>query len=317
MADRGWKVCCSVVLLLAAFAVVNARASSAGTNEAPYAYSLQNATNPVEVVRDDWFDAKRDRKLPVKIYFPKSGDGPFPVILFSHGLGGSREGYEYLGRCWASHGYVSVHLQHPGSDAAVLQGTNVAEMMANLRKAAATAENAVNRPLDVSFAIDQLKRLNREQPQLEHRLDLDRIGAPVVVTEVGMVGAGRNEEGVVRERSPVGRDQPPPGDVDIGRLEEQDPDVVPTAEDGPERLGDVAGRDGPGGDLVEQRLEQVEIAPVDERHREEWIARKLAGGVQAGEAAAHHDGAVTGGQRGGMTVGGDDGAAHRRSPVGR
>lgn len=176
MADRGWKAPCSVVLLLAAFAIVDAPASSVATNEAPSAYSLRNATNPVEVVRYDWFDAKRDRQLPVKIYFPKSGDAPFPVIIFSHGLGGSREGYEYLGRCWASHGYVSVHLQHPGSDAAVLRGTNAAEIVANLRRAAATAENAVNRPLDVSFAIDQLQSLNREQPQLEHRLDLDRIG---------------------------------------------------------------------------------------------------------------------------------------------
>ena len=38
------------------------------------------------------------------------------MIVFSHGLGGTRDGYEYLGRHWASYGYVSVHLQHKGSD---------------------------------------------------------------------------------------------------------------------------------------------------------------------------------------------------------
>lgn len=167
---------CPVLLLLAASAIVSAQASSARTNDLPPAYSLLSATNPVEVVRYNWFDTKRRRKVPVKIYFPKSGDGPFPLIIFSHGLGGSREGYEYLGRYWAAHGYVSVHLQHPGSDTALLQGTNVVEIATNLRRAAANPENAINRPLDVSFAIDQLRKLNREEPPLEHRLDLDHIG---------------------------------------------------------------------------------------------------------------------------------------------
>lgn len=73
-------------------------------------------TNLVAVSRAEWRDDKRNRVVPVKIYAPQVGGGPFPVIIFSHGLGGSREGYEYIGRCWAAHGYVVVHLQHEGSD---------------------------------------------------------------------------------------------------------------------------------------------------------------------------------------------------------
>ena len=34
-----------------------------------------------------WFDAGRSRQAPVKIYYPSAGKGPFPVVLFSHGLG--------------------------------------------------------------------------------------------------------------------------------------------------------------------------------------------------------------------------------------
>src|SRR5271170_3301939 len=75
----------------------------------------------VEVLRYEWFDASRNRKVPVKIYYPNTSDGVFPVIIFSHGLGGSREGYEYLGRHWAACGYVSVHVQHLGSDNRVWQ----------------------------------------------------------------------------------------------------------------------------------------------------------------------------------------------------
>src|SRR5882757_6664989 len=110
----------------------------------------------VATVKYDWHDAKRDRDVPVKIYYPKTGDGPFPVIIFSHGLGGSREGYEYLGRHWASHGYVSVHLQHLGSDNAVWEGAPLTEVMQNMRKSAADIANATIRPLDVKFAIDQV-----------------------------------------------------------------------------------------------------------------------------------------------------------------
>lgn len=75
----------------------------------------------VATATDEWNDSIRNRPVPVKIYYPRTGDGPFAVIIFSHGLGGSRAGYEYLGRQWASHGYVSVHLTHIGNDTSVLK----------------------------------------------------------------------------------------------------------------------------------------------------------------------------------------------------
>lgn len=133
-------------------------------------------TNSVETQSAVWHDAKRDRDVPVKLYSPTSGSGPFPVILFSHGLGGTREGYKYLGEFWAAHGYVSVHLQHHGSDDAVWRDAGVSNGMQAMRKSAADPQNAINRPRDVSFAIDELERLNREASPWQHRLDLDRIG---------------------------------------------------------------------------------------------------------------------------------------------
>lgn len=130
----------------------------------------------VETMLYDWRDAKRDRIVPAKIYYPKTGNGPFPVVIFSHGLGGTREGYEYLGRDWASHGYVSVHLQHAGSDDGVWRDAWLGDKMGAMRRAAANPANAINRPLDVSFAIDQLEKLNKEKSPLQKKLDLDRIG---------------------------------------------------------------------------------------------------------------------------------------------
>src|SRR5258705_10572129 len=48
--------------------------------------------------------------------------------------------------------------------------------MENMRKSAANLQNATNRPLDVSFAIDQMEKMNREDGPLKKRLDLARIG---------------------------------------------------------------------------------------------------------------------------------------------
>lgn len=125
----------------------------------------------------DWQDTKRNRTVPVKIYFPKDGAGPFPIIVFSHGLGGSRDGYEYLGRHWAGSGYVSVHLQHHGSDDTVWKNAQAGERSKALRKSGADLNNAINRPLDARFAIDEILKLNEAKSSpLKGRLDTKRIG---------------------------------------------------------------------------------------------------------------------------------------------
>ncbi len=117
-----------------------------------------------------WHDEARNRDVPVRIYVPASGTPPFPVIVFSHGLGGSREGYSYLGKYWSAHGYVSVHVQHLGSDSAVT--TSPAAMKA----AMADPANYANRPKDISFAIDRLTALNQDGGPLQGKLDLARLG---------------------------------------------------------------------------------------------------------------------------------------------
>jgi len=140
------------------------------------AYDPAAEPNLVQVLREDWQDTKRDRKVPVKIYFPKQGTGPFPVIIFSHGLGGSRDGYEYLGHHWASAGYVSVHVQHLGSDTSVWKGAWPGNAMARMRSSATSLQNALDRPQDISFAIDRIEELSKGQGPLGGRVDLQRIG---------------------------------------------------------------------------------------------------------------------------------------------
>lgn len=129
----------------------------------------------VETLSVDWMDAQRQRPVPAKIYYPAGAERSLPVIIFSHGTGGSRAAYAYLGQHWASHGYVSVHVQHLGSDTAVWQGQ--AEPMKSMRAAATSVENSVQRPRDVSFAIRALDEMARGDSVLSGRLDRERIGA--------------------------------------------------------------------------------------------------------------------------------------------
>jgi predicted dienelactone hydrolase len=101
-------------------------------------------------------DADRQRPVPVRLYLPQqaSHDGPVPLVVFSHGLGGSRTGYSYLARHWADVGMASLHPQHVGSDSSVWRG-NPLDLLQRLQSAARDAE-ALARVLDLRFALDQV-----------------------------------------------------------------------------------------------------------------------------------------------------------------
>ena len=76
------------------------------------------AAIPIIESSETWPDASRNRDVPVKIYRPSQA-GRFPVIVFSHGIGEDRDSYGYLGREWASRGFLAVHVTHAGTDKAM------------------------------------------------------------------------------------------------------------------------------------------------------------------------------------------------------
>lgn len=167
-------LCLALSLVLSSALVAQPAPAPAQVPDPVETYQHGPGSYAVATVSYDWVDSARSRKVPVKIYYPEKGPGPFPVLVFSHGLGGSRDGYEYLGRHWASHGYVSVHVQHLGSDDAVWRESKEPEQ--SLARAAADPRNAIDRTKDVSFALDQVEALNRDVSPLKGRLDLRAIG---------------------------------------------------------------------------------------------------------------------------------------------
>jgi predicted dienelactone hydrolase len=138
----------------------------------PLAVDANFRVQPLELaVRD----AKRDRDIPVRVYLPQSAQ-PAPVALFSHGLGGSRNGNQFLGQHWAARGYVAVFMQHPGSDDSVWKGQAPTDRVGALKEAA-SRENFMLRTVDVSAVLDQLEVWNTEnKPPLRGRMDLRKVG---------------------------------------------------------------------------------------------------------------------------------------------
>jgi dienelactone hydrolase len=104
----------------------------------------------------DWQDTSRNRPVPIRLYMPHgaSATAKVPVVVFSHGLGGSRMGYSYIGKYLAQNGIASLHLQHVGSDRAIWSGNVFA--IASRMQEAATDQEAIARAKDFSFALSQL-----------------------------------------------------------------------------------------------------------------------------------------------------------------
>ena len=100
--------------------------------------SLAGAGNLPVTLDFDWVDAKRQRAVPVRLHWPAEAGSPaasVPLVVFSHGIGGSRVGYSYLGRHLASLGWACLHVQHVGSDRS-LWGGNPLGVISRLRAAA-------------------------------------------------------------------------------------------------------------------------------------------------------------------------------------
>lgn len=135
------------MLLLAAIAAAHPKAWALGPSP--------SLSPPFTISDFDWVDTARGRKVPARLYCPAAAPpgAPMPLVLFSHGIGGSRQGYSYLGKHWSSHGIASLHVQHVGSDSALWRG-NPFGVVGRLQ-AAAQEREAIARAGDVRFALDR------------------------------------------------------------------------------------------------------------------------------------------------------------------
>ncbi len=114
-----------------------------------------SAASNYRVVAINGFDASRSREVPARLFWPNfARKASVPLVLFSHGIGSSDDGYTHLGRYWASHGIASLHVRHVGSDRSMWRG-NPLRVMQRIEQATGERE-AVARAADVRWALDSL-----------------------------------------------------------------------------------------------------------------------------------------------------------------
>ena len=112
----------------------------------------------------DGAPASEVRALPTTVYLP-SGTGRGPLVVFSHGLGGSPEKFTRLHTAWAEAGYVVAAPSFPL--------TNDSNPNRN-----SEAADLVNQPADVSFVLDQLLAADQDPASpLFARIDTNHLGA--------------------------------------------------------------------------------------------------------------------------------------------
>ncbi len=183
---------------------------ASGSAEAPVSAYDPMALRPGEVTFEDLTltDAARNgREVPIRVWLPAGAKGasePLPIVLFSHGLGGSRENNGYYARHLTGRGYVAVFIQHPGSDESVWRDVPVRERMQAMNQAASSLNFGL-RVGDVKFVVDSLEEwnLDAEHP-LHGKLNLDKIAMSghsfgavtsqaVIGQNFGVLGAGFEE----------------------------------------------------------------------------------------------------------------------------
>jgi dienelactone hydrolase len=153
----------------------------------------------ITIERGVWRDAARGgRAVPWKLTRPAddAAGGPWPVVVWSHGLGGSREGAGFLARALAGAGIAALHLTHPGTDTSLWEG-KPGHPWDVMRAVKIPRADTLARFADVPFALGALAAEGRGD------LDMARVGMSghsfgALTTQVMMGQLFPGDDGVPR-----------------------------------------------------------------------------------------------------------------------
>jgi predicted dienelactone hydrolase len=118
-------------------------------------------------------DTSRDRTYPVDLYLPQtqsSAPASVPVVVLSHGLGSSRADFADVAEYFATYGFAVALPEHTGSNYTLQQ-----DVLAGRAAEVFRVREFVDRPLDMSFLLDELERRNLSEWQ--GRLNLQHVAA--------------------------------------------------------------------------------------------------------------------------------------------
>ena len=148
----------------------------------PFSLSLQTKGQILAVRRSvmdqTWFDSQRQRNVPVRLRWPDENrfTGPWPVVIFSHGLGGTVDGGSVWGQAWVDAGFAVVHLQHPGSDLNAVRGVTRTFTDQRALRTLAGPEQLMARLLDVTFALNEIEKRHAARQDQWHLVRPTQVG---------------------------------------------------------------------------------------------------------------------------------------------
>ncbi|XVV17270.1 alpha/beta hydrolase family protein [Actinoplanes sp. CA-131856] len=148
------------------------------------AYEPPGGTPPAgvnSVGRADYTFTRDGRSLPTRVWYPV-GPGPYPVLVFSHGMLSQPDDYAALLVSWALTGVVVAAPLYPHT---------------SLGTATFNAYDVANQPLDASHVLTEIARQNTVTGPLRGRIDASRMAAAGHsaggITTAGMFSAYRDE----------------------------------------------------------------------------------------------------------------------------
>lgn len=130
------------------------------------------------VMDQNWIDPERQRIVPVRLRWPDESRfaAPWPVVIFSHGLGGTREGGSVWGEAWAAAGFVVVHIQHTGSDLDAVRSAARTFTDQRALRTLATPQQLMARLLDVSFVLNEIEKRHSAKQDLWYSARPTQVG---------------------------------------------------------------------------------------------------------------------------------------------
>ena len=138
-----------------------------------YTPSSERGPYKVEVIEGIWSQQRgaAERHVPWLAYLPDASARMAPIVVWSHGLGGSREGNKSIGRHLASHGYAAFQIQHAGTDISALDKYGLRGLIDRVRTQPSLVRD---RLLDIPFVVDEIQYMS--SGPLQGRVDPNRMG---------------------------------------------------------------------------------------------------------------------------------------------
>ncbi|MBK7404182.1 MAG: hypothetical protein IPJ41_06005 [Phycisphaerales bacterium] len=184
MTRRGLALGACGVLVCGILAAAAGAQGAASPGSAPGEIGGAGAqVSPAMAIHDTgaivFHDGRRDKDLAVRIRYPEATagrPGPFPLVVFSHGAGGSCDAFASLSETLASHGYVVIHPTHSDSVSLTPKSERRSRGAELLRdpKTILRDVNLPDRVADVRFILDNLDEIETRLDEA-HLIDRDRM----------------------------------------------------------------------------------------------------------------------------------------------